>query len=183
MSDYRSLPLRNLAKQGRFGSASISPGVTLSIVHPVSLVQILARKGAAKSVAETLASLKSVRVMQAGPQQYYVQASGKLEGWLAADLKKRLGSKASVVDQSHGRVVIRIDGPKSRAVLAKGTPVDLHPEQFTLDQSAQTQMAHVGVHITRIGKNAFLVSVFRGFSESLWEWLESAAAEFAFQIN
>ena len=183
MSDHRALPLREVAGQGRYGAADLTPGVILSIVHPVSLVQVLARKGSGQIIGEALTGFKSLRVMPAGPDQYYVQASGKPEGWLAADLKKRLGTKASIVDQSHGRVVIAIDGPKSRAVLAKGTPVDFHVDHFAIGQSAQTQMAHVGVHITRTGSDAFQISVFRGFSESLWEFLCTAAAEFAYQVN
>ena len=86
-------------------------------------------------------------------------------------------------DQSHGRVVIRIDGPKSRALLAKGTPVDLHPSEFPVGKSALTQMAHVSVHLTRTGTDEFTLSVFRGFSESFWEWLTSQAGEFGYQVS
>ena len=49
-----------------------------------------------------------------------------------------------------------------RSVLAKGTPVDLHRQEFPVGKSALTQMAHVGVHLTRVGKDAFDLSVFRG---------------------
>lgn len=171
MPDHRPLPLRELAKQGRFGAEAATPGIHLAIEHPVSLVQVMARKGAGQRVAKTLASLKALRVAQAGPDQYFVQTSGKPEGALAAEIKKKLGSDASVVDQSHGRVFITISGPKSRSLLAKGTPVDLHLDHFKIGQSAQTQMAHVGVHIIRTGADEFTISVLRSFSESLWEWM------------
>ena len=90
---------------------------------------------------------------------------------------------ASVSDQSHGRVVIRVEGPRSRAVLAKGTPVDLHAAEFPLGKSALTQMAHVGVHITRVSEDGFDLSVLRGFSESFWEWLCEQAEEFGYQVQ
>lgn len=183
MSDYRPLPLREIAKQGHVGTGSATPGIHLAIEHPISLVQVMARKGAGKRVSETLASSKALRVMQAGPDQYFVQGWGKAEGALDSELKKKLGSDVSVVDQSHGRVVIIISGPKSRAVLAKGTPVDFHPSHFKHGQSAQTQMAHASVHITRIGADEFAMSVFRSFSESLWEWLCSQAEEFGCQVQ
>ena len=54
-------------------------------------------------------------------------AENRGEGALYRELKAKLSGLASVTDQSHGRVIIRIAGPKARAVLAKGTPVDLHP--------------------------------------------------------
>ena len=104
------------------------------------------------------------------------------EGALCRELKQKLGATASVTDQSHGRVIIRIAGPKARAVLAKGTPVDLHPDEFPLAKSAMTQMAHVGVHLTRVGEDAYDLSVFRGFSESFWEWLSEQAEEFGYQV-
>jgi heterotetrameric sarcosine oxidase gamma subunit len=44
-------------------------------------------------------------------------------------------------------------------------------------------MAHVGVHLTRVGRDAFELSVFRGFSESFWEWLTEQAEEFGYQVK
>ena len=183
MSEFRSLDLRAEARQGRFGAGNGETGVSLSLVHPVSLVQVLVRKGGTKAVEAGLGALKSARVMQGGPGQFFVQAADWAEGTLAAELKLRLAGKASIVDQSHGRVVIRLSGAKARAVLAKGMPLDLHEDIFTVGQSAQTQMAHVGVHITRTGADEFEISVFRGFSESLWEWLCTSSAEFGYQVK
>lgn len=182
MPDRRSLPLRQLAKQGRFGAGRGEPGVTLAILHPVSLVSVIARKGKAKTVADALELLRGVRVMGAGADQYFVLAEAMSDGQLAADLKAKLRTAATVIDQSHGRVVIRISGPKARYVLAKGTPVDLHPDHFALGHAAMTTMAHVGVHLTRTGKDEFTFSVFRGFSESFWEWLTASAAECGYQV-
>ncbi|WP_196503219.1 sarcosine oxidase subunit gamma [Aestuariivirga litoralis] len=183
MPDHRSLELRSLARQGRFGASIGEAGVSLELLHPVSLVQVLVRKGGAKVVETGLARFKTARVMQAGPGQYYVQAEGKAESALSAELKKILGTSASIVDQSHGRVVIRISGTKARVMLAKGMPLDLHPDVFAVGQSAQTQMAHVGIHVTRTAKDEFEISVFRGFSESLWEWLCTASAEFGYLVR
>ena len=119
----------------------------------------------------------------AGPDQYFVVAQGRGEGALYRELKAALDGIASVSDQSHGRVIIRIEGPKVRNVLAKGTPVDLHADEFAVGKSALTQMAHVGVHLTRVGDDAFELSVFRGFAESFWEWITSQAEEFGYMVR
>lgn len=172
----RVSPLQDAAKPGRFGVAVSAPGVSMSIIHPTILVSVIARKGKSKAVAQALKELRSAAVMWAGPDQYYVG------GVSAGEIKKKLGGTASVVDQSHGRVVMRVSGPKARVVLAKGTPVDLHPDKFLIGASAMTQMAHVGVHVTRTSEDEFTLSVFRGFSESFWEWLTTSAAEFGYQV-
>ena len=163
-------------KPGRYGTDRGAPGVTLTVLHPQSLVTVIARSGKAKATSEALATLRKIRVMWAGPEQYYVQGAS------ARDLEQKLQGLASIIDQSHGRVTIRIDGPKSRAALAKGTPVDLHTDEFAVGESAVTQMAHVGIHLTRVGENAFELSVFRGFSESFWEWLTEMSLEFGYQV-
>jgi methylglutamate dehydrogenase subunit D len=179
----RVSPLAGIAVQGRFGADKGATGVVLSVVHPLSIVMVIARKGKAKATKEAVATLKNVDVLWAGLDQYFVQAADRVDNTLYTDLKKRLGGIASVSDQSHGRVLLRIAGPKCRAVLAKGTPVDLHTDEFPIGKSALTQMAHVGVHLTRTGADEFTLSVFRGFSESFWEWLTSQAGEFGYQVS
>ena len=110
--------LQDVAVQGRFGADKGVPGVSLSVVHPLAIAMVIARKGNSKAVKEVLASLRSVDVLWAGPDQYFVQST-KTETALLADLQNKLQGLASITDQSHGRVVLRISGPKARAVLTK----------------------------------------------------------------
>ncbi len=178
MSDQftRISPLADIAFQGRFGADHAAPGVTLSVQHPAAIVAVIARKGKAKALAEALQNWRGVRAQWAGAEQYFVLDKPFDE------VRKKLDGLASCSDQSHGRAIIRIEGPKVRHVLCKGTPVDLHESEFEIDRSALTQMAHVGVHLTRIGRDAFELSVFRGFSESFWEWLTEQSEEFGYQV-
>jgi methylglutamate dehydrogenase subunit D len=175
----RVSPLRDVAVQGRFGASRAAPGVTFHVRHPLSIVTVIARAGQGEATAS---ALKGFSALWAGPDQYFVLAEGRGEGALHRELQAALSGLASVTDQSHGRVVIRVAGPRARAVLAKGTPVDLHPDEFPVGKSALTQMAHVGVHLTRVGDDAFDLSVFRGFSESFWEWMTEQAEEFGYQV-
>ena len=143
------------------------------------VVALIARAGQG---AATAAALQGYEAQWAGPDQYFVVAEGRGEGALYRELKAKLSGLASVTDQSHGRVIIRVSGPRARAVLAKGTPVDLHPDEFAVGKSALTQMAHVGVHLTRVAADVYDLSVFRGFSESFWEWITEQAEEFGYQV-
>ena len=178
MSDQftRISPLADIAIQGRFGADHGVPGVTLSVRHPASIVTVIARKGKGKALVDALKSWRGVTSLWAGAEQYFVLEKS------FDDVCKNLDGLASCSDQSHGRVIIRIEGPKARSVLCKGTPVDLHESEFEIGKSALTQMAHVGVHLTRVGKHAFELSVFRGFSESFWEWLTEQSEEFGYQV-
>jgi sarcosine oxidase subunit gamma len=169
-------PLGDIAIQGRFGADKGAPGVTLSVVHPALIVTVIARKGKAKALADALMNWRGARVQWAGAEQYFVLDKAFDE------VRKKLEGFASCSDQSHGRVIIRIEGVKVRNILGKGTPVDLHESEFEIGKSALTQMAHVGVHLTRVGRDAFELSVFRGFSESFWEWLTEQAEEFGYQV-
>jgi hypothetical protein len=54
MSEPRPLPLRVLARPGIYGNVLGTPGVILSIHHPVVLVSVIARKGKNLIVAEAL---------------------------------------------------------------------------------------------------------------------------------
>jgi methylglutamate dehydrogenase subunit D len=172
----RNSALADIAIQGRFGADHGSPGVTLSVRHPASIVTVIARKGKAKMLADALKTYSGAVVQWAGAEQYFVLDRPYEE------VAKKLSGLAACSDQSHGRVIVRIEGPKVRPVLAKGSPVDFHDGEFPLGKSALTQMAHVGVHVTRVGSDAFELSVFRGFSESFWEWLTEQAEEFGYQV-
>ena len=183
ISNQRVSPLAGVAIQGRFGADKGGPGVELSARHPASIVTVIARQGKEEALAKSLRGLRTCAIHWAGAEQYFAIADGKPEGALYSELREKLEGLASVTDQSHGRVIIRIAGPKARNVLAKGTPLDLHSSEFPIGKSALTQMAHVGVHLTRTGEDAFELSVFRGFAESFWEWLTAQAAEFGYQVK
>ena len=172
----RNSALADIAMQGRFGADKGAPGVTLSVRHPALIVTVIARKGKAKALADALKAYRGATVQWAGAGQYFVLDRPFDE------VRKKLNGLASCSDQSHGRVIISIAGLKVRQILAKGSPVDFYESEFPVGKSALTQMAHVGVHVTRVDRDAFELSVFRGFSESFWEWLTEQSEEFGYQV-
>jgi heterotetrameric sarcosine oxidase gamma subunit len=193
----RALPLKVHLRQGRYGAVlPQGPGVRLSVRHPLSIVTIIARKEKGATLSAALESHygvaapnprgmtkgRELALLWCGDQQYYAIAEGRVEGALYAELKGRLQSLASLSDQSHGRVVIAASGPKARALLAKGSAVDFHRREFPVNSSVPTQMAHIGVHVSATGDEAFELSLFRGFSEHFWEWLTEQALEFGYEV-
>lgn len=189
--------LADVAVQGRFGADKGAPGVTLSVRHPLSIVTVIARKDQSEAlgkaveasykfplpgIGESSGNNNGLALHWCGAEQYFAIAEGKADGELYRELKVRFDGLASCSDQSHGRIVIRVSGPKAQTLLAKGTPIDLHPSVFAPGKSAMTQMAHVGVHLIRTGQDTFELSVFRGFSENFWEWLTEQAEEYGYQV-
>ncbi len=194
----RRSALDRTLRHGRHGAGRPgAPGVVLAQRHPVSIVTVVARKGKASDLTQAMAthfglpcpppgesrSSGDLALHWCGFEQWYAVADGFAEGALYEALRDRLSGLASVCDQSHGRVIIHIEGPNSRDVLAKGTPVDFHPRAFGPGRSAVTQMAHFGVHIAQVGPEAFELSLFRGFAESFWEWLGEMSGEFGYEVR
>lgn len=181
---------------GRYGAdRPHGPGVLLRLRRPLSIVTIIARKGKSQALAAALrqgsglelpgpglSSGEDGRSLRwAGPEQWLAVAEGA-EGALYQELAAALADLAAVVDQSHGRVAIVIAGPKARAVLSKGTAIDLHPSRFRPGQVAMTQMAHVSIHLTQTRPDVFELLVFRSFAESLFEFLTAMAAEYGYEV-
>src|SRR5262245_56003952 len=194
----RPSPLGAILAAGRYGAkAPDGPGVTLGLRHPLSIVTVMARKGRADALAGAFRSSfgltlpgpgqsatgKDVALRWAGPEQWLTVAEGGRDGDLHQRLTAALADTASLADQSHGRVAIVIAGPRVRAVLAKGTAVDLHPSRFRPGQVAMTQMAHVGIHLTQTAPDVFELLVFRSFAESLFEFLTAMAAEYGYEVS
>lgn len=194
----RRSPLHRIIRHGRHGADRPGgPGVVLALRHPLSIVTVIARKGKAEVLSETMqrhfgvacpapglsAAGERLTLHWCGFEQWYAVAEGWPDGTLYDKLGRRLAGLASLSDQSHGRVMLRISGPRARDVLAKGTPVDLHPRAFGPGRSAATQMAHVGVHLAQVGPDVFELSLFRGFAESFWEWLTEMSAEFGYEVR
>jgi sarcosine oxidase subunit gamma len=194
----RPSPLGAYLTAGRHGAKGVDgPGVSLRLRHPLSIVTVMARRGGTEALAAAMrdsfgltlpgpgqsATAEDLMLRWAGPEQWLAVAERGRDGDLHQHLTVALAEAASLVDQSHGRVAIVIAGPRARAVLAKGTAVDLHPSRFRPGQVAMTQMAHVGVHLTQTAPDAFELLMFRSFAESLVEFLTAMAAEYGYEIG
>jgi methylglutamate dehydrogenase subunit D len=194
----RRSPLHRTLSPGRHGADRPGgPGVVLAVRHPVSIVMVAARKDKAETLSAAMDSRfglacppggesvtnADVALHWCGFEQWYAVSGSFAEGALYETLRDDMAGLASVFDQSHGRVIFHLEGPRARDVLAKGTALDLHPRVFGPGRSAVTQMAHVGVHVAQVGADAFEVSLFRGFAESLWEWLGEMSDEFGYEVR
>ena len=100
------------------------------------------------------------------------------------DLVAKLKGFASVSDQSDGRAVVRLAGPRVRDVLAKGLPIDLHPTVFGAGSAATSVIALMGVTLWQVDDApTYDIAVFRSLAGSFWKWLTDSAAEFGYEVT
>jgi sarcosine oxidase subunit gamma len=116
----------------------------------------------------------------AGPGQWLAIAERGAGRDLEVELKGKLAGIASVVDQSDGRVVVRLSGPLARNVLAKGVPIDLHPRAFKPGSVAITHASHIGIILWQLDETpTYEAAMFRSYADSFAHWLFESAAEYA----
>ncbi len=200
MSDRALRPvsaLSGLVMAGRYGRADGEAGVIIGELTGLGLATVACRKG--RSAALSAAVRKaygaelpaSPRVSQGpkanfigyGPGQWLAVSESIANEALASDLSTKLKSLASTSDQSGGRTVLRISGPRARDVLAKGLPIDLDPRAFPSGSAATSAISHIGVQLWQIDDTrSYDLAIFRSLTESFWRWLTASAAEFGYEV-
>ncbi|MCP5371367.1 MAG: sarcosine oxidase subunit gamma [Hyphomicrobiales bacterium] len=115
-----------------------------------------------------------------GPTEWMVHVDADTCDALAAELTAAFaGLHAAVVDVSDYYAVMRLGGPRARDVLAKGCPLDLHPDRFDVDHCAQTRFVASAIllHQVDVGPT-YDIQVRWSFADFLWTYLADAMREF-----
>jgi sarcosine oxidase subunit gamma len=190
----RRTPLEGTLPEGRQSlGPPDEPGVVIVERRGLALVQVLVRPSQDVAVAARLgldpapgraSETPAGTALWLAPGTWMVVTQDVEDGGLHRSLPERLGDLAAVVDQSHGRAVLRLAGPRARDVLAKGCRLDLHPRVFTPGMCAQTVIAQIGVLLHQCDEiPTYDLYVFRGYALDFLEWLTSSAAEFGYRID
>lgn len=189
--------IAGLAASGRYGKRDGGAGVTISERIGLGLATVAARKGQARSLQDRVREAYGVDLPQTsrvvvgrdvsfvgyGPGQWLAVSETLASEAMARDLAERLKGLASISDQSSGRTVIRVSGPRARDVLAKGLPIDLDPRAFPLGSAATSTISLMGVQLWQADDTrSYDIAVFRSLSESFWRWLAASAAEFGYEV-
>ncbi|MGH6864968.1 MAG: sarcosine oxidase subunit gamma [Methyloceanibacter sp.] len=186
-----------IASPGRFGKAEGAPGVVIGERVGLGIATVTCRKGQEDALKGAMreaygvelplkpvvAQGRSVNFLGYGPGHWVAVSETLRNGDLARNLKARLRGLASISNQSDGRAVIRVSGPRSRDVFAKGLPIDLDPRSFPLGSAATSVIGHMGVQVWQLDNTqSYDIAIFRSVSESFWRWLTSSSAEFGYEV-
>jgi sarcosine oxidase subunit gamma len=118
------------------------------------------------------------------PGQWLAVAESKEARALPAMLGVALKGVATVVDQSDGKAVLRISGPRAREVLAKGCSLDLHPSVFKPGSAGTMPVALIDCVIWQVDEiPSYDLAVPASFAESFWSWLTASAAEYGYTVE
>ncbi len=162
---------------GRHGHSS-RPGVTLC-ERACDAVEVAARRGQVETVRTRLPR----DAAEVAPGVFFVTGPNRAPGAFAGELERELTGVASVVDLSSGLVAVRVGGPDSRRMLAKGCRLDLHPKAFSSGKAARTIIAHVPTTLIAVDDAPrFDLFVPTTLARSFVDHLLRAAAEFGCTI-
>jgi heterotetrameric sarcosine oxidase gamma subunit len=182
---------------GRSGKAEGEAGVTVTERVGLGLASLEVREGQSDALkrcvreahdmalpeGSTVASGKDVMFIGTGPGQWLAVSETRANEDLAADLATKLDGLASIADQSSGRGVLRLSGPRVRDCLAKGLAIDLDPRIFPAGCAATSTLSHMGVLLWREGEaECYDIVLFRSVAGSFWRWLAASAAEYGCEV-
>ena len=157
-------------------------GVRVALRH-YSIVSVLARKDQLQTLMERTGIVDGPRKSGADSAPALGIGPGR---WLflhqSMDQLAPLSAFASLSDHSDGYAVFELWGPKVRAALAKGVPVDLSPGIFN-NTVAVTVISHIGAIVWQPAPDRFCIAVFRSYAGSFWHWLSASAAEFGLSVE
>jgi heterotetrameric sarcosine oxidase gamma subunit len=188
--------LHGLAVPGRYGKSDGAPGVTIAERTNIGLATAACRKGQDEGLkasvreaygvdlplASKIARGTNVSFIGTGPGQWLAMSESLENQAVADDLIAKLKGLVSIVDQSDGRAVIRLSGPRARDVLAKGLAIDLDPRVFPEDGAVTSTISHMGVQLWQETPESYDIALFRSVAESFWRWLTASAAEFGYEV-
>lgn len=193
IADAAESPLAGHYEQGEFGNLDRGAQVTLSERFALAIVDVCAWPGAETKTANAIkrasgAAITKTRDSVAGTAQAFQHAPGRwtviaTDPSLPEALTRAVGDNATVVDLSHGRTVLRVDGDQSRWVLSKLFALDFKSETFPLEKGLATKHHEVFAQIQRVGEDAFDVIVFRSYARSFWHALTRASEEVGYSVE
>jgi sarcosine oxidase subunit gamma len=123
-------------------------------------------------------------VLWLGPDEYLLLCEAGKEKQLEDTLTSTIKSSQhyAITDVSDSLCALALSGPKTRAVLAKGCGLDLHPSQFPAGRCAQSLLALAGVTLMALSDDEFIVICRTSFAPYIQRWLADAALEFGYHF-
>ncbi|OWJ65802.1 sarcosine oxidase subunit gamma family protein [Inquilinus limosus] len=94
-----------------------------------------------------------------------------------------LPAEVAAVPSTGGYVGLRLDGTRSRDLLAKLAAIDLHPDMLADGDFATAKLEHVRVHLQRAGADAFDLLLPVSYAEFTLGALADGALEYGARID
>ena len=127
-------------------------------------------------------SSETTQLVWNGPNQWMVIDGGRATESLLVIIQSAVQKNAAVIDQSHGRVGLRLSGEHARAVLQKNCALDLHRRSFTPGNCALTVIAHIPALLIQLDDApTYDMFINRSFARSFAHSVAHSCGEFVHQ--
>ncbi|MCG5077846.1 sarcosine oxidase subunit gamma [Paraburkholderia tagetis] len=129
----------------------------------------------------TVAQGNGYDVLWLGPDEWFVRSNAAVQaGVLEEKLAPALGEAyAAAVDVGSGYTVVEIEGARTRELLSRGCPLDLHPNLFKPGQCAQSVFFKASIVLVPTGEDRFEIVVRRSFADYFCRIMLDATASLA----
>jgi sarcosine oxidase subunit gamma len=190
--------VEHVMRPGTHGAHQDLPGVVVALRTDLALALVMARNGKTEELRQRVRDRFDVMVpvgaqraekngssfTWAGPGRWLAATSTQTAAGFEAMLRGELLGLASVANQTDGRSVFQISGPKAHNVLAYGLPIDVDPRVFGPGDTALTLAGHINVHFWQLDASPlYEFAVPRSFSASFCDWLLASAAKFGVLVR
>lgn len=140
----------------------------LGVAWPVAVCSTVMRSG--------------LRIIWAGPDDWFVLSKNHSPDQLMNVLRQALNSQhCAITDVSSGYALLNLTGPRVRELMAEGCPLDLHPRQFCVGQSAGSVFFKASVWLWQTEEvPTYEVLVRTSFQGYVWLMLKRTTAESGF---
>lgn len=183
----------SLTIQSPLAGKALALGDTyLDALHGFSLTSLAVPRGGEAAFAEALAESlplggqplpqpgqsslsdnRRLRLISQGVDQYFLLDLDDAQPD-EQRLGARLGERAYLCDQSDAWTLLRLNGPRARAALARLCMLDLDPAPFPVNSAARTTMEHLGVLIIAETAESFLLLSASSSALSFWTAVEQS---------
>jgi len=132
------------------------------------------------SEPNTFIESNNVTCLWLGPDEWLLITAPDQQVVLQQTLLTALADiHAAVTDISGTNTMLDIQGLAARDLIAKGTPLDIHPSVFGVGMCAQTSWIKTGVTLYQYSDSpGFKIIIRRSFADYFGAWLVEAIQEF-----
>ena len=153
-------------------------GVTMSERFPLAICEVAVWPGKADAMISVTS--KEAEAFRFAPNRWTVLSNDPA---MVETVTGAIGDAGSVIDLSHGRTVIRVEGQAVEWVLAKLFAIDFADMSFPVGTGLATSHHEISAQIRRVDTQTFDVIVFRSYARSFWTALTHAALDVGFETR